>query len=696
MLRSPPTTAGKPPAARAGAHSAAARDEIVTIETYRGAAGGGESVTWRRHPVGIHHITAAVFFFAAALACRAPFIVEGETLLHSDEAIVGLMAQDIAAGERFPIFFYGQRYMGALEAYAVALFSTVIDNPVHALRFGPAFFFAVMAAMQYLMLTRWFGPGGGFVGAAATICAAPMIVQWTVSARGGYVEVLLWGTMLLWAYSEWFVDPAPAGRAGLRKALFGAIIGSGMWINPAIVVFLAPVILHALLNRPLAAVWNSAALGPRLRTASDALGYATLPVAALCAVLLLNVTWSVWVEDHKVRSELLLGLVPRPVAAALIAVAALVAAVVLQRWTGVFSQARARLARQAALILGLCIGALPVIAYVILKTLRGAAMDPSLPLGLRPLWRAGETMNYLWSGLPLLFSPDPRGFVRLVSVGRDTVARPVEFLASQMTHYDVLLAIAAIAACALVFLVTYRRQLFTLLSLRPCNHGPAMLLFMGVAGAACLYVMGGCTLDFTTIRYLVPLWVFVPGMLAAVFVSRQYPRTAKLAPVALCGAWLVGQVTMFGQLGAPHPLRPVADDLIKRRINVAVAEPLDAHLLSYLTGQKCRTIEFESFWPRLTHYYPLWREDQPMDYLVQTNEVDRTWDWINGGWPGEPPPETHRFLWPRLRRVLLTRPELVESRTPLSNGYELIRLKRPLPDRSIERARRSGSARKAS
>nr|HMN61443.1 hypothetical protein [Anaerolinea sp.] len=39
--------------------------------------------------------------------------------LNSDEAIVGLMARHILLGER-PIFFYGQSYMGSLDAFLVA------------------------------------------------------------------------------------------------------------------------------------------------------------------------------------------------------------------------------------------------------------------------------------------------------------------------------------------------------------------------------------------------------------------------------------------------------------------------------------------------------------------------------------------------------------------------------------------------
>ena len=177
----------------------------------------------------------------------------------------------------------------------------------------------------------------------------------------------------------------------------------------------------------------------------------------------------------------------------------------------------------------------------------------------------------------------------------------------------------------MVLLHSQRAGLSRLFRLIPTNHSPAMLLSLGFSSTLVLYVLGGCTLDFTTIRYLVPLWVFVPGLIATIFVSRRFRTAAILVPMGACTGWVVGQAVMYQQLGAPHPLRALATSMVDRGIDPAVAEPLDAHLLSYLTQQKCRTIEFESFWPRLGHYVPLLKKDRPMDYVVETAAIDRAW-----------------------------------------------------------------------
>ncbi len=673
-----------PPAEAQPQHSAT---DIVTPQTYNGPCPDQPiaNTAWHRYPLKRMDIAVAALCFAAALLARAPFVQRGETLLHSDEAIVGIMAQDIAAGRQLPIYFYGQRYMGALEAYAVAAASSLFDNQIHALRFAPAFFFALMVAVQYLMLARWFSRRGGLIGALTLIASAPMFLQWSISARGGYVEILLWGSALLWAYSEWFVPPTPTARRGLRKFAFGTLIGSGMWINPSIVLFLAPIVAHILLNRPLAALRDAPNIAPAIKRITGRTQRATLPLVALAGLLLFNLTWSTWVSDGKVHNQLLLGLVPKPVAVLFLATIAAAAIYLAAKRTRLIDRARSIATANGMILLGILVGAAPAELYVLQTTLGLRAMDPSLPLGLRPLWLAGETLVYLVNGLPLLFHPDARPFLQLVGVGRDTVTQPLGILMSGIVAAASWLALGALATCAIVLLHNQRNGLARLMRLQPVNHGPAMLLMIGGVGTIGLYVMGGCTLDFTTIRYLVPLWVFLPGLMAAIFVSRRFRLAATVGPLCACLAWAVGQVAMHQQLGAPHPLRCVATSLVDNDIRRAVAEPLDAHLLSYLTQQRCSVIEFESFWPRLGHYFPLMKDDRPMDYIVQTTEIDRSWDWINGGWPGQTPPETKRFLWPKLRRAIQDRPEQLESRQPMPDGYERIRLVAPLPDRNVAR-----------
>lgn len=695
---------------------------------------------WRRHALDRLDLGMAAVLMIFALVARWPLIERGETLLHSDEAIVGLMAQDISDGTRFPIYFYGQRYMGALEAYVIAAITPFLENPIHALRVGPVLFFAALVAAQYLMLATWFGRLGGIIGAGTLIFAAPMFAQWSISARGGYIEILLWGTLLLWAYSAWFVanegpneekreegegtredgrrtgegepalafmprrsnempvslPPHPASislvrvacgtrgspkAATLHRLVFGAIIGSGFWINPSIVLFVVPILGHYLLTK-----WphGESRAGRSVRNLLDRLGLLAMPLAAGAAGVVLTSLWSVHVEHGRVRSLLLLGLLPRSMAKIVILIGLAGLIWVAFRRMDVIGMIRRQVNAGGIVLLGILIGAAPAVLYLLQVTLGMRGMDPSLPLGLRPLWSVGETMSYLWHGLPLLLGADARPFLELVTIGRPSPFLPLDIFLHGIVRGANLLALGAILTAAFGFLLAHRHELGRFLRLKTGVYPPVILLFLGAMGVVGLFLFSGAAHDFNTIRYLNPGWAFIPGLLAAAAIGplrttiqqRPHRRIGMLACICLLAAWAMGQVAMHRQLGSPHPLRPVADVLVAEQVDHAVAEIFDAHLLSYLTSQKCRVAEHEPFWSRLAHYAPTIAADSSVAYIVLTEnrpEYRGSTSWHH---PGAPPPEVHRVLWARLLEAIEKSPERLLERRPLACGYELIRLRR--------------------
>ncbi|MBE0690593.1 MAG: hypothetical protein IH587_10785, partial [Anaerolineae bacterium] len=68
-----------------------------------------------------------------AIIGRILLLLSNTVSFHSDEAIVGLMARHILAGER-PTFFFGQAYMGSLDAWLVALGFRLLGESVQTIR----------------------------------------------------------------------------------------------------------------------------------------------------------------------------------------------------------------------------------------------------------------------------------------------------------------------------------------------------------------------------------------------------------------------------------------------------------------------------------------------------------------------------------------------------------------------------------
>jgi hypothetical protein len=410
------------------------------------------------------------------------------------------------------------------------------------------------------------------------------------------------------------------------------------------------------------------------------LGRANLPVMALAAILLLNLCWSVSVEDGQVRTSFLFDLLPKS-ATLLIFFLFACAALASTRRT-IIPRLRTILNANIALIAGALLGAGPAVLYVLQHLYQGQSMEPTLPLGFRPLWLTGETLVYMLKGLPLHFGADPRPFVDHVTVGRDRGVVPLDIFYAAVAEHANHLALAAGIILTVAILWAHRRELARLLALKTERYSPNMLLILGISTTVGLFLLGGCSCSFTTIRYLLPLWAFLPGLIASVVVNHAFRIAGRIASISICIAWGLGQICLHEEIGGPHPLKQVARTLEFTGLKTAKAEILDAQLLSYLTGQRCKVAEFEPFWPRLAHYNEARLESylqrSASVYIVNTHDWDRTADWTDLDSPGPPPPETQRTLWPALKKELAAQPQLLIDRRPLAPGYEVFTLTRPL------------------
>jgi len=138
-------------------------------------------------------VVLAVLFRSAAL------VVWPLAAFDSDQAITGLMAKHLAELRAFPVFYYGQNYLLAVEAWLAAAVFAFTGASVTALRLP---LLAINIAIAWLLL-RGFVRETGLRPAAAAIptllfaLAAPGTTARLLDANGGNVEPLLY-VLLLW------------------------------------------------------------------------------------------------------------------------------------------------------------------------------------------------------------------------------------------------------------------------------------------------------------------------------------------------------------------------------------------------------------------------------------------------------------------------------------------------------------------
>jgi hypothetical protein len=174
---------------------------------------------------------------------------------NGDEAIVALMARHILQGER-PIFFYGQAYLGATDAWLVALSFAIFGESVLAVRLVQVGLFAGVVFTTYLLAKRYVQSEWGARAAMLWMALPPTLVTlYTTATLGGYAETLLLGNvLLLMADGGWLLG---AGRWRMaRWLIFGLVAGFAFYTFPLILIYLIPIGLRLLYRLRLRA-WHS-------------------------------------------------------------------------------------------------------------------------------------------------------------------------------------------------------------------------------------------------------------------------------------------------------------------------------------------------------------------------------------------------------------------------------------------------------
>jgi len=161
---------------------------------------------------------------------------------NSDEAVVGLMAKHILDGER-PTFFYGQAYMGSLDAWLIAAGFSVFGEKVWVIRLVQVLLYlgTVVLTMYLVQLNSKSTWPPVITGLLMAFPVVNMMLYTTVSL-GGYGESLLFGTLLLVVYSLYLRKEAGSVASLGLLAVIGLISGFGFWVNGITLVYSLPVV----------------------------------------------------------------------------------------------------------------------------------------------------------------------------------------------------------------------------------------------------------------------------------------------------------------------------------------------------------------------------------------------------------------------------------------------------------------------
>ncbi len=178
-------------------------------------------------------IGAAVF--GVALAVRLFFAWMFANAITSDHGVVCLMVKHMVEGRSFPIFYYGQSYMGSLEPMVSALIARIIGLSGFAVNTGAALAGALSVLVVFVWSRRAFGLTAGIASALFLMIGSQHWCQFMSWGYGGYALLTLCSTTMLWQVWELMRRSEESPRAfAWRAAWLGVVAGVGWWTHPLI------------------------------------------------------------------------------------------------------------------------------------------------------------------------------------------------------------------------------------------------------------------------------------------------------------------------------------------------------------------------------------------------------------------------------------------------------------------------------
>jgi 4-amino-4-deoxy-L-arabinose transferase-like glycosyltransferase len=181
-----------------------------------------------------------------ATALRAGLLYADVVPFNADEAVVALMARHILHGAR-PIFFYGQVYLGSLDAWLVAGAFALFGQSVLAMRLAQTALYLGTIVTTYRLALAIYADQW-IAGVAALLMAVPTVnvTLYTTATLGGYGETLLIGNLLflLTLHLASARDGQRLPPSSFHWLLFGLLAGLGFWTFPLVLVYLAPAVVY--------------------------------------------------------------------------------------------------------------------------------------------------------------------------------------------------------------------------------------------------------------------------------------------------------------------------------------------------------------------------------------------------------------------------------------------------------------------
>ena len=169
---------------------------------------------------------AVAALFTVALLIRIGRLLA--TDLAPDAAVSGVMGYAVLEGE-FPLFFYGQKFMGSLDAFLSAPLYLLLGPSTVTVNLLPGMLSLGTLWVIFIILKRLLAPSGAILGLLFLAVPTAFSLFCLTDGKSFYHLALFLSALLMWVTLE--LDGGKSGESVLLYPGWGILAGLAFWTN---------------------------------------------------------------------------------------------------------------------------------------------------------------------------------------------------------------------------------------------------------------------------------------------------------------------------------------------------------------------------------------------------------------------------------------------------------------------------------
>jgi len=479
------------------------------------------------------------------------------------------MAKHILEG-KVPLLYYGQHHIGSFEAFVASFNFLIMGISSTSVKMVPFLFSVLLIPLIYRLAYELFDERVALMSALYIAVPPSFLAVWSLKARGGHVETVFFGTLILLMTVLWIKDQR-YDRSNVRFALsLGVVWGLAWWSNPLVVSYLIVSallllahmvhVLEARSERPILSnimeQWKKAFFGRLWLVCMIVLfSFLLLTLAAICWILLFGDGTIVF--GRTIGTHSLYPLVIMAIGLA-ICTTVVLSIVRTETWPWFY------------LLLGFSIGSLPYWAYF--------AVENIPPIG-ELVSREGISLSDSFSNLRQLFGV---GIPILLGGRQEWSTKDLLPLLSPCVY---LLSVSALA----YFFWRYKRSFLPVLSVQDRKALGVKLVFLMLVVFSLTFSISKFGWFALEPRYLLPLHSVLP-LIFGVFLANTYSASRFAFSVLLAlllSCHVLGLcVTRTPRHGGEGKEQELISFLMKKNLVYGYADYWLSYRLTFLSDER--------------------------------------------------------------------------------------------------------------